>query len=127
MNLILAQCLSDLAVEYANHRKQFWENKRAVRALHAEVESYVDLGPYRDRYLSGKVHDLELGECIVWHGWLHAVDTCQAWDEDERDDEDCAFRSMAILLDQRKTIKAEGAKIRNKLRIIGSQILRAAP
>ena len=125
MNLILAQRLSDLAVEYANHRKQFWENKRAIRAVHDDAEGYIDLGPYRSRYLNGDVTD-DPECCIVWRGWLHAVDECQAWDDEERDDEDCAFRSMAILLDQRNAIKADGAKIRNKLRMIGDQILRAA-
>lgn len=121
----LLQRLSDLAVAYSKHRSEWWTNSRAIRAVHDDADGYIDLAPFRNRYLSGEVQDLELGECIVWHGWLHAVNTCQEWDQKEFDG-DCAFIAMAILLDQRKAIKAEGGKIRNKLRLIGEQILRAA-
>lgn len=121
----LLQRLSDLAVSYSKHRSEWWANSREIKDLLYQSGDYIDLKPYRDRYLNGEVRDLELGECIVWHGWLHAVDECHAWDETEFDDE-CAYRAMAILLDQRKAIKAEGGKIRNKLRLIGEQILRTS-
>ena len=119
----LLQRLSDLAVSYTKHRSEWWENSRRIKDLIYDDGGYVDLKPYRARYLNGEVRDLVQGECIVWHGWLHAVDECQAWDETEFDDE-CVYRAMAILLDQRREIQAEGWKIRNKLRLIGDQILR---
>lgn len=114
--------LVELAKAYARHRKALRENAKAIRDLHGS-DRYIDLAPYRARYLSGEVHDPE--NCIVWHGWLHAVDTCQACEGSPEDGE--VYRSMAILLDDRKEINAQGARIRNRLRIIGDQLLRAEP
>ncbi|KWV82547.1 hypothetical protein PFLL34_03596 [Pseudomonas fluorescens] len=123
----IAERLEELAIAYAKHRTAMWANHQAIRDIHADQDAYVDLKPYRDRYYSGDVHDLILGECIVWHGWLHAVDTCREWDGDEYIEvEDCAIRSMAALLDERKAIKSDGSQIRSRLRIIGQQLLKAA-
>ena len=119
--------LAELAIAYAQHRSAMWENQRAIREIHRDQDAYVDLGSYRDRYYSGEVHDLTQGECIVWHGWLHAVDTCREWDGEEYVEiEDCSIRSMAALLDERKAIKSKGSQIRNRLRIIGQQLLKAS-
>ena len=119
--------LAELAIAYAQHRTAMWENHRAIKAIHNDQDAYVDLGPYRDRYYSGEVHDLIQGECIVWRGWLHAVDTCREWDGEELVDiEDCSIRSMAALLDERKAIKSNGSQIRSRLRIIGQQLLKEA-
>ncbi|MNF15421.1 hypothetical protein D3C80_2180300 [compost metagenome] len=76
--------------------------------------------------MSGEVTDDP--DCsIVWRGWLEAVDACMAWDGEELHDDDDASRVMAKLLDERKEINAQGARIRNRLRIIGDQLLRADP
>ncbi|ASN69919.1 hypothetical protein 8F9_6 [uncultured Caudovirales phage] len=124
----IAERLEELAIAYAKHRTAMWENQRAIKAIHDDQDAYVDLAPYRNRYYSGEVHDLILGECIVWHGWLHAVDTCREWDGDELVEiEDCSIRSMAALLDERKAIKSNGSQIRSRLRIIGQQLLKATP
>lgn len=124
MSQSIEQRLSVLAIAYTQHRKAMNDNSRAIRTLHNDVESYIDLKPYRERYLSGEVTD-DPECCIVWRGWLHAVEECQAWD-DVSYEEDCAFRCMGRLLDERKSIKADGAKIRNSLRIIGDKLLRDA-
>ena len=117
--------LVELAKAYARHRKALRENAQAVRDLRHDCETFVDLKPYRDRYLSGEATDDP--DCsIVWRGWLHAVDTCQEWDGKELEDDDM-YRAMAKLLDARKEINAQGDRIRNRLRIIGDQLLRADP
>ena len=117
--------LVELAKAYARHRKALRDKEKAIRDLHYESETFIDLKPYRNRYMSGEATDDP--DCsIVWRGWLHAVDTCQAWDGVEIEDDDI-YRSMAKLLDDRKDIKAQGARIRNRLRIIGDQLLRAEP
>lgn len=119
--------LTELAMAYAANRTKFWENGRAIKAIQDDQEAYVDLKPYRDRYYSGEVHDLILGECIVWHGWLHAVDTCREWDGEEFVDvEDCSVRSTAALLDERKAIKSEASQIKSRIRMIGQQLLKTA-
>jgi hypothetical protein len=117
--------LVELAKAYARHRKALRENAQAIRGQHADAETFVDLKPFRNRYMSGKVTDDP--DCsIVWRGWLHAVDTCQEWDCQDLEDDDI-YRSMAKLLDERKEINAQGARIRNRLRIIGDQLMRAEP
>jgi hypothetical protein len=117
--------LRELAKAYSRHREAWRKNAQAIREQHAEAETFVDLKPFRNRYMSGDVTDDP--DCsIVWRGWLHAVDECHAWDGTELDEDDI-YRSMAILLDERKEINAQGARIRNRLRIIGDQLLRAEP
>lgn len=123
----IEQRLASLAIAYTRHRKAMRDNAQLIRAMYSDAEPYIDidLKPYRERYLSGDVTD-DPECCIVWRGWLHAVEECQAWD-DVSYEEDCAFRCMARLLDERKSIKADGAKIRNSLRIIGDKLLRDTP
>jgi hypothetical protein len=126
MKPTIAERLETLAIKYANHRQALRDNAQAIRELHDDVDAYVDLKPYRNRYMSGEVTDDP--ECsIVWRGWLHAVVTCQDWDDETDLGEECAYRSMAMLLDNRKAINAGGAKIRNSLRVIGEQLLKVAP
>jgi len=116
--------LRELAKAYSRHREAWRKNAQAIREQHADAETFVDLKPYRNRYMSGEWMEPE--EVLKWKGWLHAVDTIQAWDDKELEEDDI-YRSMAILLDERKEINAQGARIRNRLRIIGDQLLRADP
>ena len=116
--------LRELAKAYSRHREAWRKNAQAIREQHADAETFVDLKPYRNRYMSGEWMEPE--EVLKWKGWLHAVDTIQAWDDKELEEDDI-YRSMAILLDERKEINAQGARIRNRLRIIGDQLLRAEP
>lgn len=125
MSKAIEQRLVELAKEYTRQRTRLRENRSAIRQLHADAERYIDLAPYRQRYLDGEVTD-DPECCIVWRGWLHAVDECQAWDGVGFDD-DCAYRVMAILLDERKDIRADGSKIRNRLRLAGDQLLKVKP
>lgn len=126
MRPTVEQQLAEVAIAYAQNRAKVGANMRAIRDLHHDCEDYVDLKPYRERYLNGEVTDDP--ECsIVWRGWLHAVDECQAWDDEKWPmDEDNAFRCMAILLDERKALNVEGGKIKSRLRVIGQKLLRAA-
>lgn len=114
--------LSEIAIAYAVNRSALSANAKAIRQLSHEAEFYVDLKPYRDRYLAGDVTD-DPECCIVWRGWLHAVDECHAWDDKDFDD-DCAFRAMATLLDERKRLNGEGSKVKNRLRIAGQKLLK---
>lgn len=117
--------LCELAKAYSKHRKALRDNEKARREVCDDISGYVDLKPFRNRYMSGEVTDDP--DCsIVWRGWLEAVDTCKTWDGEDLHDDD-AFREMAKLLDERKEINAQGARIRNRLRIIGDQLLRAEP
>lgn len=119
--------LVELAKAYSKHRKALRDNEKARKSVISDfdVKGFVDLKPFRARYMSGEVTDDP--DCsIVWRGWLEAVDTCKTWDGEELDDEG-ASRVMAKLLDERKEINAQGARIRNRLRIIGDQLLRAEP
>lgn len=119
--------LVELAKAYSKHRKALRDNEMARKSVigDADIKGFVDLKPFRDRYMSGEVTDDP--DCsIVWRGWLEAVDTCMVWDGEELHDDD-ASRVMAKLLDERKEINAQGARIRNRLRIIGDQLLRADP
>ena len=116
--------LRELAKAYSRHREEWRKNAQAIREQHADAETFVDLKPYRNRYMSGEWMEPE--EVLKWKGWLHAVDTIQAWDDKELEEGDI-YRSMAVLLDERKEINAQGARIRNRLRIIGDQLLRAEP
>ena len=115
--------LVELAKAYSRHREAWRKNAQAIREQHADAETFVDLKPYRNRYMSGEWMEPE--EVLKWKGWLHAVDTIQAWDGKGLEEDDI-YRSMAILLDERKEINAQGARIRNRLRIIGDQLLKVA-
>lgn len=117
--------LVELAKAYARHRKALRENAQAIREQHAAAEEFIDLKPFRNRYMSGETHENEC--CIVWHGWHHAVSEVQTYDDTWTEEDDGSFRAMARLLDERKEINAQGARIRNRLRIIGDQLLRAEP
>lgn len=117
--------LVELAKAYSKHRKALRDNEKARKSVisDCDVMGFVDLKPFRNRYMSGEVTDYP--DCrIVWRGWLEAVDTCKEWDGEELHEDD-VFRVMAKLLDERKEINAQGARIRNRLRIIGDQLLRA--
>lgn len=119
--------LVELAKAYSRHRKALRDNEKARKSVFSDsdVRGFVDLKPFRDRYMSGEVADDP--DCsIVWRGWLEAVDTCKEWDGEDLHEDD-ASRVMAKLLDERKEINAQGARIRNRLRIIGDQLLRADP
>lgn len=119
------QKLEELAIAYAKHRKALRENNAAIKQVQADADDgYFDLKPYRDRYWSGECHDLMMGEVIVWHGWLHAVETC---DPDNEYGDDCGYRATAILMDQRRDLQRDGARIRAAITKIGDQLLRAAP
>lgn len=127
MTLAKGARLEELAVAYAKHRTALHLNAKAIKQVQEDAEgTYFDLASYRDRYWSGEVHDMPLGGCIVWHGWLHAVETCQQWDDIEQDD-DCGYRATAILMDERREIKRDGARIRAAFTKIGNQLLRTAP
>lgn len=126
MNERLAQRLTALAVAYAQYRKALRENGAAIKQVQNDADgAYFDLKPYRDRYWNDRdVHDLPLGGCIVWHGWLHAVETC---DPDNYYGEDCGYRATAILMDKRRDIQREGARIRAAITKIGNQLMEPAP
>ncbi|TWC18160.1 hypothetical protein FBY06_11585 [Pseudomonas sp. SJZ085] len=126
MNHRIAQRLSELAVAYAQNRRDLRENGAAIKQVQSEADgAYFDLKPYRERYYNDPdVHDLPLGGCIVWHGWLHAVETC---DPDNYYGEDCGYRATARLMDQRRDIKREASRIRAALTRIGDQISRSVP
>lgn len=125
MKQTIAERSADLLKAFSKHRKALRDNAKAISAMQRANNWQIDLKPYRARYLSGKVTGDP--ECsIVWRGWLHAVEECQQWD-DVSWVEDCLDRLMACLLDERKGIKSAGARILNRLRIIGDQLLRAEP
>ena len=84
--------------------------------------AYYDLKPYRERYWSDPdVHDLMMGEMIVWRGWFHAVETC---DPDNENCEDCGYRATAKLMDERRDILRNGARIRAAFTKIGATLLK---
>jgi hypothetical protein len=117
--------LRQLAVAYAEHRKALRENNAAIKKVQADADDgYFDLKPIRDRYWTGECHDLMMGEVIVWNGWLHAVETC---DPDNENGDDCGYRATAILMDQRRDIQRDGARIRAAITKIGSQLLAVKP
>lgn len=117
--------LRELAKAYARHRKAWRENAKAIRELNREQDQFIDLKPFHSRYMSGEVHENEC--CIVWSGWHHAVSEVQTYDDTWTEEDEGGFRAMAALLDERKEINAQGARIRNRFRIIGDQLLRAEP
>lgn len=119
--------LVELAKAYARHRKALRENAQAIRDLNRKQDAFIDLKPIRAEYLdSGRPDLVPDEECIVWHGWAHAVDV-YINNHDIEDGHDSPMMAAARLLDERKEINAQGARIRNRLRIIGDQLLRAEP
>lgn len=126
MSATVEQRLTALAVAYAEYRKALHENGAAIKKVQNDADgAYFDLKPYRDRYWNDPdVHDLPLGGCIVWHGWLHAVETC---DPDNYYGDDCGYRATARLMDERRDIQRNGARIRAAITKIGNQILASTP
>lgn len=115
--------LAELAIAYAQHRKALRDNGAAIKRVQDDADgAYFDLKPIRDKYWSGEAHDLMMGEVIVWHGWLHAVETC---DPDNENGDDCGYRATAILMDQRRDILRDGARIRAAFTKIGDKLLKA--
>jgi len=121
MSKELNKKLSDIAIEYAENRARLAENGRAMRKLRAEsINGYVDLSPYRERYLSDEFRELDYC-CIVWNGWVRAVQECQDADDEEYDSE---IMLMAVLMDEKKELNRECSKIRSRLRIAGLQLIK---
>ena len=115
----------DLSIALSKTREALRDNAAARRKLRDETGQSIDLKPYRVRYLSGNVTDDP--DCsIVWLGWLHAVEVCEIWDDIEPDDSK-GPRALAILMDERKALKAAESRICNRLRIIGDQLRKAEP
>ena len=122
--------LVELAKAYARHRKALRENSQAFRQIGKDhPEDDIDLRPYRADYID---YESDGGRTAAqWYGWAHAVDTVLDQQDTEDDDppprESLPIYKAAKLLDERKEINAQGARIRNRLRIIGDQLLRAEP
>lgn len=113
------QRLTELAKAYATNRRELHANSQAIKVC--SEDGYVDLTKMRDRYWGGQW--CEDGECIKWHGWLHAVQ--KLYDHDGQAlEEDDAHYVMAVLLDERKEIKRRANALKSRLRAIGDQLLR---
>lgn len=119
-----AERLTDLAVAYALYRTKLFENGKAIKQVQNDSDgAYFDLKPYRDRYWSDPdVHDLNMGEVIVWHGWVHAIQQCEP--DKDHDEEDCGYMATARLMDERRDIQRTGARIRAAITKIGNQLLK---
>lgn len=118
--------LIELAKAYARHRKALRENAQTIRDLNRKQDEYIDLKPIRSEYFDPKRPDLAMYESVVWNGWAYAVEV-YINNHDIEDGNDSPMMAAARLLDERKEINAQGARIRNRLRIIGDQLLRADP
>lgn len=116
------QRLIDLAKAYAENRTQLYSNAKAIRECNED--GYIDMSPMRDRYYAGEW--LDEGACIRWNGWLHAVQTLYDFD-DQVLEEDHGHYLMAVLLDERKSIKQRANHLKSRLRLIGAELLRAEP
>lgn len=123
--------LVELAKAYARHRKALRDNSAAMRKLLDDnPNTDLNLQPYRADYIADERESGGPFADVTWRGWLHAVDTVRGWQDPEEGsmpDEEAPIRKAANLLDERKEINAQGARIRNRLRIIGDQLLRAEP
>jgi hypothetical protein len=121
--------LVELAKAYARHRKALRDNSQAIRDVQAGTDTYIDMKPYRQEYIDGEREAAtQPGAHVEWYGWLHAVDSVINNRCDEEDHPEYQlYRDVARLMDERKEINAQGARIRNRLRIIGDQLLRAEP
>lgn len=122
-----AERLTELAVAYASYRTKLFENGKAIKQVQNDADgTYFDLKPYRDRYWSDPdVHDLVMGQVIVWHGWVHAIEQCEP--DKDHEEEECGYMATAILMDERRDIQREGARIRAAITKIGNQLLKGAP
>ena len=118
--------LIELAKAYARHRKALRENAQAIRELNRKQDEYIDLKPIRAEYFDPKRPDLAMYESVVWERWAYAVEV-YINNHDIEGGNDSPMMAAARLLDERKKINAQGARIRNRLRIIGDQLLRAEP
>ena len=121
--------LVELAKAYARHRKSLRDNSQAIRDVQAGTDTYIDMKPIRQEYIDGvREAATQPGAHVEWYGWLHAVNSVTDSRNDEEDHPEYErFREVARLMDERKEINAQGARIRNRLRIIGDQLLRADP
>lgn len=118
--------LATLAVAYAQHRTKLHANAKAIKQLQDDSEgTYFDLTQYRDRYWNDRdVHDLQMGEVIVWHGWVHAIEQCEP--DKDHEEEECGYWATAKLMDARREIKRDGARIRAAITKIGNQLLKVS-
>ncbi len=117
--------LVELAKAYSKHRKALRNNAKEIRDLLKNSVKPIDLAPIRAEYLDpGRTDLVPDEECIVWKGWAHAVDVYINNHEIENGHDSDMMRA-ARLLDAKKEINAQGARIRNRLRIIGDQLLMA--
>ena len=122
-----AERLTELAVAYASYRAKLLENGKAIKQVQNDADgAYFDLKPYRERYWSDPdVHDLVMGQVIVWHGWVHAIQQCEP--DKDHEEEECGYMATAILMDERRDIQREGGRIRAAITKIGNQLLKEAP
>ncbi|UZD96233.1 hypothetical protein LOY64_04295 [Pseudomonas corrugata] len=121
-----AERLAELAVAYASYRAKLFENGKAIKQVQNDADvAYFDLKPYRERYWSDPdVHDLVMGQVIVWHGWVHAIQQCEP--DKDHEEEECGYMATAILMDERRDIQRDGARIRAAITKIGNQLLKQA-
>lgn len=119
--------LVELAKAYARHRKALRDNSQAFRDLYAEPHAAFDLNEIRQEWIKGEREGNNAAMEVQWRGWLHAVDSVYGWSDDDYEAEYAPMRQAARLMDERKEINTQGARIRNRLRIIGDQLLRAEP
>jgi len=118
-----AERLTELAIAYAKHRTALHLNGKAIKQVQNDADgAYFDLKPYRDTYFSGECHDLMQGEVIVWHGWVHAIEQCEP--DKDHEEEDCGYWATARLMDERRVIQRDGARIRAAITKIGTQLLK---
>lgn len=110
---------------YAQHRKDLRDNSAAIKKVQSDGDgAYYDLKPYRERYWSDPdVHDLVMGEVIVWRGWVHAIEQCEP---DKEHGDDCGYWATAKLMDSRSEILRRGARIRAAITKIGDKLLKDA-
>lgn len=119
--------LVELAKAYARHRKALRDNTLTIREMREKEGAKVDLNPIRREYFDPDRPDLvPYEEVVVWKGWANAAEVYINNHEVE-DGVDSPLMVYARLIDKRKEINAQGARIRNRLRIIGDQLLRAEP
>ena len=118
-----AERLTELSIAYALYRTKLFENGKAIKQVQNDADGgYFDLKPYRDQYWSGECHDLMMGEVIVWHGWVHAIEQCEP--DKDHDVEECGYMATARLMDERRDIQRNGARIRAAITKIGNQLLK---
>jgi hypothetical protein len=120
--------LVELAKAYARHRKALRDNSQAFRDLYDANPNYeFDLKSFRQEFVDDFTSNRDPQEVFKWHGWLHAVDTVTAWHDPVEGFDSAPIRQAARLMDERKEINAQGARIRKRLGIVGAQLLRADP